>query len=138
MKKVLSLLILVSLSVIDVGAVQNSGKRITLSQARALVLASLTPEQQLLPGVGAEQYDDPHSPKFVFFTVFWEGTPKDSVVVGNYAVDPYTGDVFSATMSCKEEKAKSLQALQTSIRATLHLSQSEYQRLKTKGPLCDE
>jgi len=70
--------------------------------------------------------------------VTWEGTPKGSVVVGNYAVDPYTGDVFSATIGCYEEKNKRLEALQAQIRAKLHLSQSEYQRLKTKGPLCEE
>jgi len=29
--------------------------------------------------------------------VSWAGTPNGSVVVGNYAVDPNTGDVFSAT-----------------------------------------
>jgi hypothetical protein len=29
--------------------------------------------------------------------------------VGNYAVDPYTGDVFSATIGCHEEKNKNLQ-----------------------------
>ena len=68
----------------------------------------------------------------------WAGTPNGSVVVGNYAVDAHTGDVFSATVGCEEEKNKNLRALQTRIRASLHLSQAEYQRLKTKGPLCEE
>jgi len=59
-------------------------------------------------------------------------SPADgSVVVGNYAVDPYTRDVFSATIGCYEEKNKRLEALQAQVRAKLHLSQSEYQRLKT-------
>jgi len=138
MKKALALLLLGSLPGIEAGATQDSGKKIAIAQARALVLASLTPEQKRLPKVGAEPYDDPNSSKFVFFTVFWEGTPTGSVVVGNYAVDPYTGDVFSATIGCEEEKNKNLQALQTRIRATLHLPQSEYRRLKTRGPLCDE
>jgi hypothetical protein len=138
MRKAIALLLLVSLSAIEVSAAEAPDKKITTAQARALVLASLTPDQKRLPKVGAEQYDDPNSSRFVFFTVFWEGTPKGSVVVGNYAVDPYTGDVFSATIGCEEKKNKKLQALQRQIRATLHLSQSEYQRLKTKGPLCDE
>jgi len=30
------------------------------------------------------------------FSVTWAGAPNQSVVVGNYAVDPYTGDVWSA------------------------------------------
>jgi hypothetical protein len=70
--------------------------------------------------------------------VVWEGLPKESVVVANYAVDPYTGDVFSAVSECKEEKNKRLLALQKQVRATLHLSKSEYQRVKTKGPLCEK
>jgi hypothetical protein len=138
MKKAFALIILVSLSIIGIRATEAPSKRVTPAQARELVLASLTPEQKRLPKVGAEQYDDPNSTKFLFFTVFWEGTPKGSVVVGNYAVDPYTGDVFSATIGCEEEKNKNLQTLQTRIRTTLHLSRAEYQRLKTKGPLCDE
>jgi hypothetical protein len=138
MKKALALLLLVSLSTIEVSATGTSGKKITTAQARSLVMASLTAEQRRLPKVEAEPYDAPDTSKFLFFTVTWEGTPKGSVVVANYAVDPYTGDVFSATIGCYEEKNKNLQALQTRIRATLHLSQSEYQRLKTKGPLCEE
>lgn len=81
---------------------------------------------------------DPNTTKFLFFTVTWAGTPNGSVVVGNYAVDPHTGDVFSATIGREEVKNKSLEALQRRVRATLHLSDAEYQKLKTKGPLCDE
>ena len=81
-------------------------------------MASLTAEQRRLPKLEAEQYDAPDPSKFFFFTVTWKGTPKGSVVVGNYAVDPYTGDVFSATTGCYEEKNKRLQALQAQVRAT--------------------
>src|ERR1700727_1899398 len=137
MRKAIALIVLVSLAVIEISATEAPHKRITTAQARTLVLASLTLEQKRLPGVGAEQYNGKNFSIFLFFTVFWEGTPKGSVVVGNYAVDPYTGDVFSATIGCKEEKNKNLQTLQTHIRTSLHLSKSEYQRLKTKGPLCN-
>jgi hypothetical protein len=138
MKKAIILIALVSLSVVGTSATEAPGKRITVAQAKALVLASLTPEQKHLPGVGAEGYNGKNFSKFMFFTVYWEGTPTGSVVVGNYAVDTYTGDVFSATAECKEEKNKNLAALQTRVRTTLRLSKSEYQRLKTKGPLCEE
>jgi hypothetical protein len=86
----------------------------------------------------ADLYDDPNTSKFLFFTVTRAGPPNASVVVGNYAVDPHTGDVFSATLGCDEEKSKNLRALQTRIRAILRLSRSKYQRLKTKGPLCEQ
>lgn len=131
-------LLLASLCAANASAVDHPDRTITADQARALVLASLTPEQRRLPSLGADPYKDTNTSKFLFFTVSWAGTPNGSVVVGNYAVDPHTGDVFSATVGCEEEKNKNLQALQTRIRASLHLSQSEYQRLKTKGPLCEE
>jgi hypothetical protein len=53
-------------------------------------------------------------------------------------VDLYTGDVFSAIMSCKEEKNKNLAAFQKRVRSSLHLTEAEYQKMKTKGPLCEE
>lgn len=138
MKKAIALSVLLFVYDTTAAAVEHPAQRITNEQARALVMASLSEEQRRLPKAEAEQFDTPTASKFLFFTVSWEGTPKGSVVVGNYAVDPYTGDVFSAVIECKEEKNKRLLALQRQIRATLHLSQSEYQRLKTKGPLCEK
>jgi hypothetical protein len=137
MKKSLVLLV-ASLCAANASAADHPDRTITAGQARALVLASLTPEQKQLPSLGADPYKDPNTSKYLFFTVSWAGTPNGSVVVGNYAVDTHTGDVFSATVGCEEERNKSLQALQRRIRASLHLSQAEYQRLKTKGPLCEE
>jgi hypothetical protein len=120
------------------GAADPPDHKITTDQAKALVMASLTAQQRRLSKVEAEAYEAPASSKFLFFTVTWEGKPNGSVVVGNYAVDPYTGDVFSSTRECYEEKNKRLEVLQAQVRAKLHLSQSGYRQLKTKGPLCEE
>jgi len=140
MRRAIVLFFLVSFYATTAVANGAAERKITVEQARALVMASLTAQQRRLPKVEAEHFDDPEnpSPKFWIFTVVWEGTPNGSVVVGNYAVDPYTGDVFSATRECDEVKNKRLKRLQAQVRAKLHLSQSEYQRLKTKGPLCEE
>jgi hypothetical protein len=138
MKSVAMILLLVSRFATTAKAAEPPEHKITIHQATALVMASLTAEQRRLPKVEAEPYDAPDSSKFLFFTVTWEGLPHGSVVVGNYAVDPYTADVFSATIGCYEEKNKRLEALQAQVRAKLHLSRSEHQRLKTKGPLCEE
>jgi hypothetical protein len=59
------------------------------------------------------------------------------VVIGNYAVDPSTGDVWSATSSCDELSTHALRRLQTKIRARIGLSDAEYKRIKSKGPLCE-
>jgi hypothetical protein len=130
-------LLLASLCATSARATDQPKSKITNDEARTLVMASLTNQQRRLPSLGAESYDDPDSPRFLFFTVTWEGLPNGSVVVGNYAVDRNTGDVFSATMSCYEEKNKRLKRLQAQVRSQLHLTRSEYLRLKTNGPLCE-
>ncbi len=111
-------------------------RRATTDQARVLVLASLTPKERQLPKLETEPYNGPKSSRFDYFAVTWSETPNGSVVVGSYAVDAYTGDVFSATSSCREEKNKDLEALQKQFRTSLFLTQAEYLKLKTKGPLC--
>jgi hypothetical protein len=113
-------------------------RMITPAQAKALVLAALTPEQRRLPKLDANQYQDPNSSRFLFFTVTWGAKPNQSVVVSNYAVDPHTGDVWSAVIECTELRNRHVRTLQAQIRSSLKLSHSDYTRLKTKGPLCAE
>jgi hypothetical protein len=114
-----TLLLLFSLlCVMDADAADQAGGRLTTDQGRMLVLASLTAQQGRLPSRGADPYNDPHS-KFLLYTVTWAGTPNGSVVVGNYAVDPRTGDVFSATTACDEMKNAKLAALQRKVHSKL-------------------
>jgi hypothetical protein len=117
-------------------ALESPERRITSAQAKALVMVSLNAKQKRLPSLGVDLFDDPSS-KFLFAAVTWAGIPGGSVVVENYAVDPYTGDVFIAAAECDEIRNERLRVLQKQIRASLHLTQSEYRRLKTKGPLCE-
>lgn len=106
-------------------------------QARGLVLAALTHKERTLPGIAADAYNDPHSSGFMFFTVVWAAGHKQSVVVGIFAVDPYTADVWSATSACDELTNLRLRALQKRDRQALNITPAEYKRLKTKGPLCE-
>jgi hypothetical protein len=115
-------------------------RTLTSSQAETLVIATLSKQQRRLHGIEAEQFNNPGSIQFLFFTVVW-APPADqrgNVVVGNYAVDPKTGDVWSATMSCMEESSRQLRALQRHLRTELGLSDAEYRHLKTTGPLCEK
>ncbi len=131
---------LVFLFLLATGMAMHSAEpsRTSVSQAKELIAASLTVQQRRLPKLQVEQFYESGPSTFWFFTVMWEGLPKGSAVVGNYAVDPYTGDVFSAVSSCDEIHTAALQNLQRRIRASLHLSKAGYHRLKTKGPLCEE
>lgn len=114
----------------------QSHRVITPTEAQNLVLASLTAREKRLPGVGLDSDGKLDSSGFLFFTVVWASGPKDSVVVGNYAVDPRTGDVWSATSSCLEKSNRKLRAIQRHLRVELGLTDTDYKRLKTRGPLC--
>jgi hypothetical protein len=138
MKRALFLSMLACLGATTASPARHDGGRVTTAGAKALVMAALTTEQRRLPRLEAEAVDAPNASRFLFFTVIWEGRPRGSVVVGNYAVDSYTADVFSATASCYEESNGRLRALQQKLRADLHLSRLQYRRLKTKGPLCED
>ncbi|MDR2011946.1 MAG: hypothetical protein LBQ20_02620 [Rhodanobacter sp.] len=119
--------------------------KITTHQAKALVMAALTPEQSRLPGVealsgkdfGADSDESSDYPRFMIITVDWEGTPDGSVNVGIYAIDIYTGDVFDTMLTCYEIEDKKLKVLQKNIRHFLHLTPVAYKKIKTTGLLCE-
>src|SRR5882672_9229027 len=116
MKRLISSLLFVALTAVTAATADHAPeRRISTVQAKALVMAALTSEQRRLPKLGEDQ--DPASSWFWFFTVTWAGPPEASVVVGNYAVDPYTGDVFSSTASCYEYTNKRLRTLQAQVRS---------------------
>jgi hypothetical protein len=116
----------------------NGPRPLTADEARGLVLEALPSKSRHLPGFGLDQYQDQNSPQFYFFTATRAGTAGGSAVIGNYAVDSLTGDVWSATTECEEEKAPTLRKLQAKIRLRIGLSDSDYHqlRIKRKGPLC--
>ncbi len=131
-------LLFACLCIFSASAENKAERSVAPDQARVLVLAALTPKQRQLPSLETDPYNNPGSTRFLFFSVTWGKTASGSQVVGSYAVDLFTGDVFSATAYCHEEKNKNLEALQKQFRTNLQLTQAEYQKLKTKGPLCRE
>jgi len=128
-------------------AVNNTTRKITLKQAKALVWAALTPKQSKLPGLEIfkasekdetlNSYQDSFNSRFVTFYVIWGRTTEGSDTVGHFSIDPYTGDVFDKVAGCWEYKNKKLKTLQKEIRRSLHLTQVKYHKLKTAGPECN-
>jgi hypothetical protein len=114
------------------------GRILTPVQAESLVIASPSNRQKRLPGIQTDQFKEAEFPRYLFFTVVWAPPEKwvGSVVVGNYAVDLETADVWSATTSCKVESNRRLRSLQQRLRLDLGLTDTEYRQLKTNGPLC--
>lgn len=112
------------------------GRKITQSQVNILAKAALLAKEASLPGIEVVPESNAGS-RYEYVTVTWRGPPNGgSVVVESFAIDLYTGDVFSSTSSCDEKKNNNLSHLQKKIRAQLHLSPESYRKLKTKGPMC--
>lgn len=113
--------------------------RITINEARDLVMAALTDQQRRMPGAAAEYDGDKTgsaTTRYIGVTAIWDGQPNGSVVQGVYDVDTYTGDVFSAAAACKTYSNPRLRRLQARIRSRLHLTAAGYGRIRTRGNLC--
>lgn len=57
-------------------------------------------------------------------------------MVGHYAVDRTTGDVWDGVM-CREYKPEAVIKLQALIRKQLRLTEADYRKLKRQGPYCE-
>lgn len=135
MVQAIALPLLVSLSVSET---VQSGRTLTVEQGRQLVLAALSPSELRLAKLEVET-EPREGPRFISYMVVWAGPARGgSVVVGFYAVDPQTADVFHTTSECDEVKNKKLVALQRTMRKYLQLTPAEYRRMKTKGPFCED
>jgi hypothetical protein len=123
-------------------AVPNvSGKetsRVPAGDAEELVRAALKGQGAGaldLLGLRIELMQEPIDTTFYYFEVTWSNPSPASVVVGHYAVDPMTGDVWDGIV-CSEMVSPPVRALQRRIRHRLGMSDSRYQRLKRPGPMC--
>jgi hypothetical protein len=144
-KTIIILLTFIFLCGANINAADRHHSKITLDQARALVWTVLTPEALRFQDIqilaadkdpeNISSYKDSNHPRFLFFTVVWNGPPDG---VWYYSVDIYTGDVFNGTASCAEYYNKKLNVLQKKVRYSLHLTQAAYRKIKTKGPMCDD
>jgi hypothetical protein len=115
----------------------RESRTVTKDEAQALVRAALPAKLKRLPKFGMEISQDQNHPRFYYAMVYWAGEPQGSVMVGNYDVDTETGDVWDAVTSCDEMDTRALRRLQKMIRRKISLSDTEYKRVKDKGPLCE-
>ena len=115
----------------------RESRTVTKGEAEALVRAALPAKLKRLPKFGMEISQDGDRPRFYFAYVYWAGEPQGSMTVGNYDVDTETGDVWDAVTSCDEMDGRALRKLQKMIRKEITLSDPEYKRVKSNGPLCE-
>ncbi len=113
---------------------QRSPTVLSVQDARRLVIAAVRTRKT--PGLSLEEYTDKSSPQFYFFTAVWDNPyPNGSVVLGNYAVDQVTADVWDAAMACREISNTAVRKLQREMRSRIGLSHIEYRKKRRSCPL---
>jgi len=112
-------------------------RTLSLEEAKKLVLEALPRKARSLPKLSLEGGLDSAYPGFYIFSAMWAGPPDGSVVIGSYAVDSSTGDVFDPASECTEISTPALRKLQEKLRSRIGLSDSAYQKIKGRGPMCN-
>jgi hypothetical protein len=121
-------------------------KQITLEQAKALVMAA---NHGRLPGITIEAHGKypknisssaiPDNQRYLTFSLTWDAPGIMSSNAGFNEVDLRTGDVFDGVLvSCDALKNRKLVALQKQVRRSIHLTDIEYRKIRTGGPMCVE
>jgi hypothetical protein len=112
-------------------------RAVSRDEAMDLVSAALPLETRRLPGFALDAGEGSAFPHFYTVSVTWAGPPYGgSVVIGFYFVDTSTGDVWNAVAECEELSTPALRKLQAKVRLRIGLSDSEYRKIKKKGPRC--
>ena len=118
-------------------SIYSTGKRrnVSLEEANELVYAYLKSVGCAVQTCGLEPYHDPYFPQFISFQAIRDN-PGGSGNMGFYAVDPQTGDVSDGVI-CATYTSPSLVRLQEAIRARIGLTDAQYRKVQTPGPMCD-
>lgn len=112
---------------------QTSKTRISVGEARRLVAAAIEvhdPYRQVEVSPVENRYDS----FFMYFEATWPN-PEGSPHLGNYAVNPLTGDVYNAD-GCERLQSSTLKKLQTHIRRRLSTKGEEYLKATVRKPIC--
>ena len=113
-------------------AVHARTRDITEDEARKLTIQSLDSKARKLPKLTLENYDKVKDSTFFQFAVTWDN-PTGSVMVGFFAVNRVTGDVWKLVV-CRRLKSEDLTHLQIMIRKQIELTAHEYHQFHDKAP----
>lgn len=111
-------------------AINEPQQKISEEEARQLVYEVVkihNPDAEL---TSTPRDDDPD---FYFFAASWPN-PVGSPMIGYFAVNPWTGDVWDG--GCRRLKSPSLKKHQASIRKRFRFNKKNYQKLRAKTPIC--
>lgn len=111
-------------------AQEQNLRRIGIATARTLA-------NQVVNAHGTVTLTDssrPLDPEFYYFSATWPN-PKGSPMIGYFAVNPWTGDVWDVN-GCKRLESRSLSKLKENIRKKSGIRKNVFSELQNKQPLC--
>ena len=106
---------------------------LNMEEARRLAIQALQPTERRAPGLNVELAQTSHIPGFYRFEITWNNPNPGSVVIGSFAVNEATGDVWQLAF-CKQRKSRELTRLQQDLRKVIGLTNSELRELAGKAP----
>lgn len=118
---------------ISIGALAND-RTISSNKARELVREALVALNMNGPSVKIDHFRYDYAPEFYAFMAWWPN-PEGSPLIGYYAVNPWTGDVWDVT-GCRRISSAALQKEQEQIWKRSNLLPGAEGTLHEKSPGC--
>jgi len=115
----------------EISGAQSRRPKIDVGEAGKLVYEVVRVHN---PGASIVNSPRAFDPDFYFFAATWPN-PTGSPIIGYFAVNPSTGDVWNAA-DCQRLTSGPLGKLQKSIRRRFHFTREDYTSLRNKRPLC--
>ena len=125
-----SFLVSLAATGVSVGG-QSTSHRLGTKEASKLVNEGIRRENS---GANIHVVSNPYDQDFIYFQATW-ANPVGSPVIGNFAVNPWTGDVWN-TAGCEHLSSPSLKKEQAGIRKRFGLTKEEYAKFHARRPLC--
>jgi len=128
-------MLLVCLCLLAASAVdaQSPGQRLSIDEAQKLVEAAIYPNKT---NAELDHSRDSDEADFIVFEAV-DPNPDHNGDMGFYAVNEWTGDVWTTAGSCSRLNSSKLINMLRNIRKRSKLSVSEFDMLRAKKPICD-
>jgi hypothetical protein len=123
--------LLIASALVATAVAQPPGRKIDIEEARKLVHEVVKGHN---PDASITSSPRAFDPDFYFFAATWPN-PAGSPMIGYFAVNPWTGDVWNAA-GCEHLTSKSIERLQQDIRKRSHFKREDYVKLREKKPMC--
>lgn len=114
------------------GLAQARTRDLTQVEARELVYQALDSRERQLPKLDFDFYSDPIARNFYLLAVTWDN-PGGSVIVGHFAVNQVTGDVWRLVV-CEKLKSPDLKRLQKTMQDRIGVNSEERHEFSSKAP----